>query len=474
MVRYLLAFLAVILITVKLSAELIPLSSNTVNVIKSNNDYTLEEAGATYTVTSNGSPVNARLIITASAKLILDNCHILRTSAFSPITIDASGVTLEIQIKNTNTICTNYNDNGATSAIASDYTYAPTLIFSEAPNAPASSELLLRGSSAENSSTAPVHLNKKGTNKSGSIIFRSGTVRIATSEGKNSTYSSWIPYLATANSITFSGGTIVAQICPRDGLGISYSKLSETENFVRSFFNCNSFTMTGGLLTTRGEPCSENSHILKCKNEPYDTYFSYAPTFMDRIVPVTTTPSIIGGMKCTTNTLSCYGLQPNTTYPAGGFTHTGTAPLKDQTTNNDGILSITNANLYPDLAFKYLDATSEALVKVFNATPRPTVNGCTAEAQFGISHITIDAESLHPILHLTLNLINDPSTVEEKTVYVRIFCEVDAEERVMIADQPFVFTRDSSGAPIFTATFTDTTQARAASRTVRYTIEAYN
>jgi hypothetical protein len=121
-----------------------------------------------------------------------------------------------------------------------------------------------------------------------------------------------------------------------------------------------------------------------------------------------------------------------------------------------------------------LDAKAEALVKVFNATPMPTENGCKAEAQFGISHITIDAESLQSVLHLTLNLINDPSTVEEKTVYVRIFCEVDAEERVMIAEQPFVFTRDSSGAPIFTATFTDTTQARTASTTTRYTIEAYN
>ena len=107
MVRYLLAFLAVILITVKLSAQLIPLSPNTVNVIESNNEYTLEEAGATYTITSNGSPVNACLIVTASAKLILDNCHILRTDEGAPITINASGVTLEIQIKNTfpNTIC---------------------------------------------------------------------------------------------------------------------------------------------------------------------------------------------------------------------------------------------------------------------------------------------------------------------------------------------------------------------------------
>lgn len=463
MVRYL---LSLFLLTVSL-----PLFAHVQSLtLQDGKTYKLEEAGATYTVTSNGSPVNAQFIITASTKLILDNCHILRTDEGAPITINAPGVTLEIQIKNTNTICTNYNASGATSAIASTETNAPTLIFAEAPNAPASSELLLRGSSAENSSTAPVHLNKEGTNKSGSIVFRSGTVRIATSEGKNSTYSSWIPYLATANSITFSGGTIVAQICPRDGLGIGYTDFKNTPNVVRTLFNCETFTMTGGLLTTEGLPCSNDDHILTCKTTAYDTFFAYNSTLMEKITPAGVTPVRKGGMIRTINKLYCYSLLPNTTYPQGAFTHPGVG----YKTDGDGTLTMSYGTGSEGITLKYLDATSEALVKVFNATPMPTKDGCKAEAQFGISHITIAPESLLTVLHLTLNLINDPSTVLEKTVYVRIFCEVDAEERVMIAEQPFVFTRDSSGAPIFTATFTDTTPARAASRTVRYTIEAYN
>ena len=459
------------LFTLFLTIFSLPLLAQVVSItLQDGATYTLDEEGATYTVTSNGTPVNARLTINASAKLILDNCHIRRTDEGSPITIDAPGVTLEIQIKNTNTICTDYNASGATSVISADQVYAPTLIFAEAPNAPTDSELLLRGSSAEESSTAPVHLNKNGTNKSGSIIFRSGTIRIATSEGKNNMLSSWIPYLATANSITFSGGTIVAQICPRDGLGISYSALTETQNIVRRLFNCNAFMMAGGLLTTEGEPCSQASHILKCKSEPYDTYFSYAPAFMENIVPAGVTPIITGGMKRTTNKLYCYGLLPNTTYPEGAFTHTGTGRTTDET----GTLTMAYGTDSEGITLNYADTKSEDIVKVFNATPRPTENGCTAEAQFGISHITIDAETLQPILHLTLNLLNDASTVEEKTVYIRIFCEVDAKERVMIAEQPFVFTRENSGAPIFTATFTDVSKARTASTTTRYTIEAYN
>ena len=448
----------------------LPLLAQIISItLQDGETYTLDKAGATYTVTSNNAQVNARLIVTASTKLILDNCHILRTDEGAPITINASGVTLEIQIKNTNTICTNYNTKEATSVISADYTYAPTLIFAEAPNAPTNSELLLRGSSSEKSSTAPVHLNKNGTNKSGAIIFRSGTVRIATSEGKNSTYSSWIPYLATANDITFSGGTIIAQICPRDGLGINYSNLTETQNIVRRLFNCNSFMMTGGLLTTEGEPCSEASHILKCKNEPYDTYFSYAPALMEDIVPAGVTPIITGGMKRTTNKLFCYGLLPNTTYPKGAFTHTETGRTTDET----GTLTMAYGTGSEGITLNYANTTSEAIVKVFNATPRPSEKGCTAKADFGISNITLNAETLYPELHLTLDLHDDPSAVLEKTVYVRIYCTVNTEDRVMIAEQPLTFTRNAAGKP-FTATFTDVSKARSASTTTRYTIEAYN
>lgn len=454
MVRYLLSLLL-------LTASL-PLFAQVKSLtLQDGETYTLDEAGATYTVTSNGSPVNARLIIEKSAKLILDNCHILRTEEGAPITINAPGVTLEIQIKNTNTICTNYNASGATSVIASEKINAPTLIFAEAPNAPASSELLLRGSSAEFANIPPVQLNKGG-----SIVFHSGTVRIATSEG-NVSGNNWIPSLASANDITLCGSTVIAQICPREGkLKLTSSSLDGVSS---ELFACTTFTMTGGELSTAK---TSNASPFKPTTSAYDSFFAYSATSMDKLTTAQK-PTLAGGIRRSTTKCYIHGLPINTELPAGAFSYEGSNKF-NFTSDATGTITISNIGFYPGLAFKYLDATSEALVKVFNATPRPTENGCTAEAQFGISHITIDAESLQPLLHLTLNLINDPSTVLEKTVYVRIFCEVDAKERVMIAERPFVFTRDSSGAPIFTATFTDTTQARTASTTVRYTIEAYN
>ena len=125
------------------------------------------------------------------------------------------------------------------------------------------------------------------------------------------------------------------------------------------------------------------------------------------------------------------------------------------------------------ITLNYANTTSEAIVKVFNATPMPSEKGCTAEADFGISNITLNAETLYPELHLTLDLHDDPSAVLEKTVYVRIYCTVNNEDRVMIAEQPLTFTRNAAGEP-FTATFTDVSKARSASTTTRYTIEAYN
>lgn len=424
--------------------------------------YTLNENGATYTVTSNGTPVNAQLTISASAKLILDNCHILRTDEGAPITINASGVNLEIQIKNTNTICTNFNDNDsvATSVISADYENAPTLIFAEAPNAPASSELLLRGSSTATANTPPVQLNKGG-----SIVFRSGTVRIATSEGKVSD-ANWIPSLASANDITLFGSTVIAQICPREGsLSITNSTLA---NVSSPLFTCTTFTMTGGELSTAK---TSNASPFKPTTTAYDSFFAYSATGMDKLT-TDKKPSLAGGIRRSSTKCYIHGLPPDSDIPSNTFAYEGSNKLKF-TRDDPSTIIIDNIGRYPGLTFNYADATSEAIAKVFNATPMPSVKGCTAEADFGISNITLNAETLYPELHLTLDLHDDPSAVLEKTVYIRIYCTVNNEDRVMIAEQPLTFTRNAAGKP-FTATFTDVSKARSASTTTRYTIEAYN
>lgn len=451
------------LFTLFLTIFSLPLLAQVISItLQDDNSYDLNQDGATYTITSNGSPVNARLIVTASAKLILDNCHILRTDEGAPITINASGVTLEIQIKNTNTICTNYNDNDnvATSVISADHTYAPTLIFAEAPNAPATSELLLRGSSTTTANTPPVQLNKGG-----SIVFRSGTVRIATSEGKVSD-ANWIPSLASANDITLFGSTVIAQICPREGkLKITSSTLNGVSS---ELFACTTFTMTGGELSTAK---TSNASPFKPTTTAYDSFFAYSATSMGKLTTAQK-PTLAGGIRRSTTICYIHGLPINTEIPDGTFSYEGSNKL-DFTRDNTGTITIDNVGFYPGLTFNYADATSEALVKVFNATPRPTANGCTAKADFGISNITLNAETLYPELHLTLDLHDDPSAVLEKTVYVRIYCTVNNEGRVMIAEQPLTFTRNAAGKP-FTATFTDVSKARSASTTTRYTIEAYN
>lgn len=446
------------LFTLFLTIFSLPLLAQLISItLQDGATYTLNEEGATYTVTSNGTPVNARLTINASAKLILDNCHIRRTDEGSPITIDAPGVTLEIQIKNTNTICTDYNASGATSVISADQVYAPTLIFAEAPNAPTDSELFLRGSSTETTNTSPVQLNKGG-----SIIFRSGTVRIATSEGKGNPY--WIPSLVSTNTVTLCGGTVIAQICPRDStLSITVNSL---HNVSEPLFSCSTFSMTGGLLSSSG-----NSGTIKPTTTAYDSFFAYSATSMDKLTTAKK-PTLAGGIRRSTTKCYIHGLPPNSDIPSSTFAYEGSNKL-NVTSDATGTITISNVGLYPGLTFNYADAKSEAIIKVFHATPMPSDNGCTAKANFGISNITLNAETFYPELHLTLDLHDDPSAVLEKTVYVRIYCTVNNEEPVIIAEQPLTFTRNAAGKP-FTATFTDVSKARAASTTSRYTIEAYN
>lgn len=451
--------LFLITISLPLLAQLNP---NTLTEIKGGNAYALNEEGATYTVTSNGTPVNARFIVKKSAKLILDNCHILRTSSTSPITFDADNITLEIQIRGKNTLCAN-RDNTTLSIITSSKNNS-TIIFAEAPNAPTDSELLLRGCSTQADAVPPVQLNETS-----SIIFRSGTVRIATSEDNTTPY--YIPSLASAKTVTLCGGTVIAQICPR-GDGSSPQIIGTTiSKCTNSLFDCTSFSMTSGLITTEGNACFSGTHTLKCTSTSYDTYFAYNATLMDNITNAAQ-PLITGGIRKSSTKCYIHGLPINTEIPAGTFSYEGSNEL-NVTSDNTGTITIDNVGFYPGLTFNYADATSEAIVKVFNATPMPSEKGCTAEADFGISNITLNAETLYPELHLTLDLHDDPSAVLEKTVYVRIYCTVNTEDRVMIAEQPLTFTRNAAGKP-FTATFTDVSKARSASTTTRYTIEAYN
>ncbi|MBR4317392.1 MAG: hypothetical protein IKT85_01420, partial [Kiritimatiellae bacterium] len=293
--------LFLITISLPLLAQLNP---NALTEIKGGNAYTLNEEGATYTVTSNGTPVNARFIVKKSAKLILDNCHILRTSSTSPITFDADNITLEIQIRGENSLCAT-RDNEALPVITSASNYSPTLIFSEAPDAPASSELLLRACAAISAITPPIQFNESGT-----VIFRSGSVRIATSDGRDlNPYT--IPALVSTNTVTLCGGSVIAQISPRSDGSYIPLKGDKAKDVTAPLFTCNNFTMTGGLLTTNGKNFAYDTNILKYDKTPYDTYFSYNSKMMENVTSASNS-SFSGGIKRSSSIFSCYGLQPNT------------------------------------------------------------------------------------------------------------------------------------------------------------------
>ncbi len=442
-----------------LQAATVTLSPGATTTLAAGNTYQATTDG-TYTLTTNGTPVNATIKVSANVTLILDNCHISSTTNY-PLWLSVNNKTLTILFKQSNQIIA----NSSTSPFSPIYATASnsTLILAEAPGAQ-NATLFLRGSVTKDYANPPIYF----TSNTSSVIMRSGNITIATSARTAGT-TSLIPSLISTGTFKIHGGTLTAQMCPRfkanelastDLIG---SKLQNVEGVVSPLFNCTSFTMTGGLLTTAGDKvCPYGNLQLVATTQAYDTSYAYAQTHLNNLTSATTI-SQTGGSICGPTAASFYGFPPNTSIPSACFS----TESKSVTSDENGKVSVNGA--YPTLC--YATSQSQAIAEVIGAPLVPTENGILAEATLGISDIQIDAETLAPILILALDIPGD-STSTEKTLSIQVLSDTSDTPSTVIFDQAITFTRASPSGH-FTAEVSKCPSPTTIGST-RYLIHAYN
>ena len=453
-----------------LQAATVTLSPGTTTKLEAGNTYEATTNG-TYTLTTNGTPVDTTIKVAANVTLILDNCHIASTTYY-PLLLSKNNKTLTILFKQSNQIIANCSTNPFSPI------YSPasnsTLILAEAPGAQDAS-LFLRGSVTDYDANPPIYF----TSSTSSVIMRSGNITIATSERTSNPILAEkpnIPSLILANAVSIQGGKITAQMIPRTAntghlTGDNLQGNSST-SYVSPLFDCTSFEMTGGVLTTAGKyACPSGENILKCTTQSYDTSYAYAQTHLDNLTSATTI-SQTGGSICGPTYATFYGFppntSPNTSIPAACFClSTGESVTSDEITyDENGTVRVTGA--YPTL--RYATPQSQAIAEVIGAPLVPTGNGILAEATLGISDIQIDAETLAPILILALDIPGD-TTSTEKTLPIQVLSETSDTPSTVIFDQTITFTRASTSGH-FTARVSCPPATGLGS--TRYLIRAYN
>ena len=442
-----------------LQAATVTLSPGTTTKLAAGNTYQATADG-TYTLTTNGSSVNTTIKVTANVTLILDNCHIASTTNY-PLWLSDSNKTLTILFKQSNQIIA----NSSASPFSPIYATASnsTLILAEAPGAQ-NATLFLRGSVTDYYANPPINF----TSNTSSVIMRSGDITIATSARTDGTIQ-LLPSLVSTGTLKIHGGTLTAQMCPRfkaselastDLIG---SRLQNVEGVVSPLFNCTSFTMTGGLLTTAGDKvCPYGNLQLVATTQAYDTSYAYAQTHLNNLTSATTI-SQTGGSICGPTAASFYGFPSNTSIPSACFS----TESKSVTSDENGKVSVNGVS--PKL--RYATSQSQAIAEVIGAPLVPTENGILAEATLGISDIQIDAETLAHILILALDIPGD-TTSTEKTLSIQVLSDTSDTPSTVIFDQTITFTRASPSGH-FTAEVSKCPSPTTIGST-RYLIRAYN
>lgn len=460
MLRALLFATCIVAFFTTLQAATVTLSSGT-TTLEAGNTYQATADG-TYTLTTNGTPVNATIKVSANVTLILDNCYIASTTNY-PLWFSVSNKTLTILFKQSNQIIA----NSSTSSLSPIHSTASnsTLILAEAPGAQDAS-LFLRGSVTDYYANPPIYF----TSNTSSVIMRSGDITIATSERtsdptKTQAAEPNIPSLILANSVSIQGGNITVQMIPRTAntrhLTGSNLQGNNSTSYVSPLFDCTSFEMTGGVLTTAGDyDCPSGANILKCTTQAYDTSYAYAQKHLNNLTSATTI-SQTGGSICGPTAASFYGFPPDKSIPSACFS-TGESVTSDE----NGKVSVTGA--YPTLC--YATPQSQAIAEVIGAPLKPTENGISAEATLGISDIQIDAETLAPILILALDITGDTISTE-KTLLIQVLSDTSDTPSTVIFDQTITFTRASTSGH-FTAEVSCPSPTTISS--TRYRIRAYN
>lgn len=467
--------------------------------------YYLTENG-TYRLTTNGAVVDALIEVNPniSATIILENCLIEATTTVYDYTYEATGSTgctnaalrirttkpVELYFSGENKLTTASPGNQPCQAIYAPPNYAATLIISKADDAPENSSLYLRGNSSTSSFDAN---NYKGSSaypgssavynypvinlpQTGRVVFLSGDVTIATTEALNDAtgVSYRIPALVSAKTIEFRGGTLTAQISPMaTSSGLNATVLNTK---ISPLFDCTTFLFSNGTLTTAGEkemPTSGNGVTsLISTSKAYNSHYSYNDAKLTTLTDGTTIKTLSGGEIQAKSKVYFHGFPVSSSIPAACFTHTGSTPLSAQTSDKDGIISLSNST-YPNIQRNYKNAQSKEFVEVFDAPILCTDEGLVANALFGVSAITIDPETSLPILTLALHLPDDTTNLS-KTFGIKIFRQPSlASEKILIANKVLTFTRTST-TDYFTVTYPYTDdKAALTERTSFYTIQAY-
>lgn len=459
MLRALLFAACIVAFFTTLQAATVTLSPGTTTTLAAGNTYQATTDG-TYTLTTNGTPVNATIKVSANVTLILDNCHIASTTNY-PLLLSDNNKTLTILFKQSNKIIA----NSSASPFSPIYSTASnsTLILAKAPGSQDAS-LFLRGSVTDYYANPPIYF----TSSTSSVIMRSGNITIATSARTDGT-TQLLPSLVSTGTLKIHGGTLTAQMRPRfkaselassDLIG---SKLQNVEGVVSPLFNCTSFTMTGGLLTTAGDKvCPYGDNQLVATTQAYDTSYAYAQTHLNNLTPATTI-SQTGGSICGPTAATFYGFPPNTSIPSTCFS----TESKSVTSDENGKVYVTGNK--PTLC--YATPQSQAIAEVIGAPLVPTENGILAKATLGISDIQIDAETLAPILILALDIPGD-TTSTEKTLSIQVLSDTTDTPSTVIFDQTITFTRASTSGH-FTAEVSKCPSPTTIGST-RYLIRAYN
>lgn len=457
MLRALLFATCIVAFFTTLQAATVTLSPGTTTTLEAGNTYEATTDG-TYTLSTNGTPIDTTIKVSANVTLILDNCHIASTTNY-PLWLNVNNKTLTILFKQSNQIIA----NSSASPFSPIYANASnsTLILAEAPGAQNAS-LFLRGSVTDSHANPPIYF----TSSTSSVIMRSGNIIIATSARTDGT-TQLLPSLISTGTFKIHGGTLTAQMCPRFKASelvlsdLTGYKLQNVEGVVSPLFNCTSFTMTGGILTTAGDKvCPHGDLQLVATTQAYDTSYAYAQTHLNNLTPATSI-SQTGGTICGPTAASFYGFPPNTSIPSACFS-TG----KSVTSDENGKVSVNGA--YPTL--RYATPQSQAIAEVIGAPLVPSENGILAEATLGISDIQIDAETLAPILILALDIPGD-TTSTEKTLSIQVLSDTSDTPSTVIFDQTITFTRAS---PVGHFTAKVSCPSPTTIDSTRYRIRAYN
>lgn len=273
----------------------------------------------------------------------------------------------------------------------------------------------------------------------------------------------------SAKQVSIRGGALTLQIVApvltntSDLTGTILSK----ENAVRTLFVCETFVMTGGLITTEGETFPTGSKQLKAASKPYDTFYAYAQQHMENLTTATSV-SMTGGVRRdpTAAYFRGFAAESGSVIPQACFSETVSNP----TVNDKGVVTITGSHAQ-DIDLVYVDDTAKAKVEVLNTPLLPTNKGVNTDVDLGISRIVPLIATNECQLELALK-IPDDKTLLQKTICVQILATNDAQEVSVVFDGDVTFTRETTETPYFTVSVT--CPDNATTGTLRYSVRAYN